>query len=1132
MAKKTSAKPKRTVRPAKKAAAPKAAEARKTASPKIEEAAVISSTADESEEESEGLFPIVGIGASAGGLEAFTEMLRALPGDTGMGYVFVQHLDPRHVSLLTDLLQRHTPMKVREATNHLRVEPNHIYVIPRNAHMTMVRGVLMLSPRQNSPLPHMPIDPFLRSLAADQKSKAIGIILSGNASDGSLGMMAIKAAGGITFAQTSDTAKYDGMPRSAIAAGCIDFVLSPLGIARELEHLGKHPYIAPMHAEAQDESMQNSEAIARILALLRQTSGVDFAYYKSSTIRRRILRRMALHRLESLDRYVSKLRGDPTEVHALYEDILINVTEFFRDSDVFDRLKKVVFPRIAPERDSADPIRIWVPGCSSGEEVYSIAMALLEFLEERRHETAIQIFGTDISEVALDKARGGLYPPSISQDLSAERLRRFFARVNSGYRISRRIREMCVFARQNLTKDPPFSKLDLISCRNVLIYLGPVLQKRILPVFHYALKPHGFLLLGSSETIGSHSDLFTMEDKKTRIYIRRSAAARLLPPDFAGVEIAADERQPVPPDATWSEPELLREADRIVLGKYAPAGVVVDDEFKVVQFRGHTSPYLEPSPGMADLDLVRMAREGFSMELRNALQKGRRENIVVRCEGLRAHQGAGSIGLNFEVIPFRRVSGRDRRFLILFEPSAPEPAALTGKKPGKRAPAGSVERENAQLLQELTATREYLQSVIEEHESSNEELRSANEEIQSSNEELQSTNEELETAKEELQSTNEELNTVNEELQTRNTQLAQAGNDLLNLLSNVNIPIVMLGNDLRIRRFTPVAQRTLSLIPADIGRPISDINLNLEITRLDRLLVEVIETLTPKTMKVRDLGGRAFSLRIRPYRTEDNKIDGVVMVLVDLDSAHTAAADLAEGDAGATPTDQAAERRSEELRAFTAGLLLAQERERRNLARELHDDFTQRLALLQLNVETLQRTPPAPHELRERLGAFRGQIDSLSEDLRKVAYQLHPAALESLGLVAALESFCQTFDANDHLDVRFVARNVKGLPDADTALCLYRVLQESLHNVAAHSGAQSVEVTLTGTETSLELSVKDYGSGFEPDSARAKGGLGLRSMVERANLLGGTMRLTSTPGEGTEVIVAVPYRQPPTGGAK
>jgi two-component system CheB/CheR fusion protein len=1076
---------------------------------------------EEPEQPSNGLFPIVGIGASAGGLEAFSELLQTLPEDTGMAYVFVQHLDPRHVSLLTGLLQRHTGMPVLEASDQLKVEPNHVYVIPRNAHMNVNSGVLSLSPRHSSPQPHMSIDPFLRSLAADQKSKAIGVILSGSASDGSLGMMAIKASGGITFAQSSDTAKYDGMPRSAVAAGCIDFVLSPRDIGRELARLGHHPYIAPAASrESNKPDSASGEVITRILALLRNATGVDFSYYKPTTIQRRILRRMALQRVDNLNGYINKLRSDSAEVHALYEDILINVTEFFRDPEVFERLKKVVFPKMDTSH-RAGPIRIWAPGCSSGEEVYSIAMALIEFLEERSHDTGVQIFGTDISESALDKARAGVYPASIAHDIPPDRMRRFFTKVNSSYQINKRIREMCIFAKQNLTRDPPFSKLDLISCRNVLIYLGPVLQKRILRLFHYGLKPNGFLLLGSSETIGSHSDLFTMEDKSTKIYLRSNTAVRALPLDLTPRAAEADKSEAPAPAESWTETELLREADRIVLGKYAPVGVVVDDEFNVVQFRGHTSPYLEHSPGMASFNVLKMARQGLSVELGHALQKARRENAPIRQEGLRVRLGSSVVGLNFEVIPFKKAAGRELRYLVLFEEVLPDTEPPAEKKPAGRPTASATERENAKVRQELANTREYLQLLIEEHESANEELRSANEEIQSSNEELQSTNEELETAKEELQSTNEELNTLNEELQSRNAQLAQTGNDLLNLLGNVNIPIVMLGNDLRIRRFTPVCQRVLNLIATDVGRPIGNINLNLEIARLDRVLAEVIETLTPKNLEVKDFSGRSYSLRIRPYRTEDNKIDGVVMVLVDIDPVRIEANALVTGELSTT---ELAERRSEELRAFTAGLLLSQERERNNLAMELHDDFSQRLALLELSVETMERTPPSKGELQTELRTFREQIGSLSHDLRRVAYQLHPSSLENLGLVAALESYCRTFGEREHISVKFQATGAPAHIDANTSLGLYRIMQESLHNVASHSGAQTVQVTLSGNDTTLQLSIKDTGLGFIPAVARTKGGLGIRSMEERARLLGGSLRIISEPGGGAELTAVVLFR--------
>jgi two-component system, chemotaxis family, CheB/CheR fusion protein len=1070
--------------------------------------------ADEPDQPGEGTFPIVGIGASAGGLEAFTELLQGLPSDTGMAFVFIQHLDPKHVSLLTDLLQRQTKMRVLEATDGQKVEPDRVYVIPRNTHMGLVRGTLTLTPRYSAPFPHMPIDPFLQSLAAELKSRSIGVILSGNASDGAQGMTAIKASGGITFAQSIETAKHDGMPRSAVAAGCVDFVLSPLEIGKELGRLGRHPYVAPDPSNRGKEPAESPEALGRILTMLWKSGGVDFANYKPNTIRRRILRRMALRHVGNLESYAAKLRSDPPELLALYEDILINVTEFFREPESFDALKKIVFPKMVPNRASPGAIRIWVPGCSSGEEVYSIAMALLEFLEEK-HETNIQIFGTDISDLALEKARNGIYSLSIAQQVSTERLRRFFTKVDSSYQISKRVRERCIFAKQNVAKDPPFSKLDLISCRNVLIYMGPVLQKRIIPIFHYGLNQNGFLMLGSSETVGAFTDLFASADKNAKIYSKLDISGRR-PLEFTPRDRETERTEPAEQALEWTEAEFLREADRIVLGKYAPAGVVVDDELNILQFRGRVNSYLQPFPGMASLNLLKMTSEALSTELRNAVQQTRREDAPVRREEVRIRSDAGLVSLNFEVVPFKSTGGRARRYLILFEEARKESRLPAGQEPKKRRGAPALEKENRQLRDDLASTKRYLQSMMEEHESADEELRSANEEIQSSNEELQSTNEELETAKEELQSTNEELNIVNDELQTRNLQLGQAGNDLLNLLSSVDIPIVLLGNDLRIRRFTPVSQRALNLIPSDVGRPISDINLNLEIPRLDHLLLDVIETLMPKVIEVQDRNGRSHSLRIRPYRTEDNKIDGVVMVLLDVDLLGIATDVLSDPAVG-----QSSEEPNDALRAFSAGLLVAQERERHNLSRELHDDLTQRLALLELNLETLQRTHPTAEQVAENLQLFREQVTALSEDLRGIAYRLHPSVLDDLGLTVAVQTYVRYFSERENIQVEFHHSNIPAVVDADAALCLYRVLQESLHNISKHSGAHSAKVSLAGTDGHLRLAVKDSGSGFDRDATQGKGGLGLRSMEERAHLLGGKFKIHSD-AKGTEVVVEVP----------
>ncbi len=660
-------------------------------------------------------------------------------------------------------------------------------------------------------------------------------------------------------------------------------------------------------------------------------------------------------------------------------------------------------------------------------------------------------------------------------------------------------------------------RLDLISCRNVLIYLAPALQKRLMPIFHYGLKPNGFLLLGSSETVGGFHDLFAQADKKAKIYSKLEVPGRK-PLLFTVLERELEKSETSPPGAAWTEVEVQREADRIVLGKYAPAGVVVDDDLNILQFRGRVSAYLQPFSGMASLNLLKMTGEGLSSELRNAVQKARKDDAAVRREALRVRGDSGVMEMNFEVIPFKHRAGHAGRYLILFEEGRRERPAPVARTSKKRPSMSTLERENVHFREESLATKRYLQSVVEEHESATEELRSANEEIQSSNEELQSTNEELETAKEELQSTNEELNTVNDEMQTRNLQLAQAGNDLQNLLSSVNIPIVMLNNDLRIRRFTPVSQRSLNLIPTDVGRPISDINLNLELPRLDGLLAEVIETLTPKMIEVKDLSGRTHSLRIRPYRTEDNKIEGVVMVLLDQELLRLPADVLGDAASGLSAPQEG----SEALRAFSAGLLIAQERERFHLSRELHDDLTQRLALLELNLETLQRKQPNADQLAENLQSFREQVTALSEDLRRIAYRLHPSVLDDLGLAVAAETYVRYFSERENIQVAFHHSNIPAIVDADAALCLYRVLQESLHNISKHSGANSAQVNLAGTDGNLRMTIKDSGSGFDPRTVKGKGGLGLRSMEERAHLLGGTFKIHSD-GKGTEVVVEVPH---------
>jgi two-component system CheB/CheR fusion protein len=828
-------------------------------------------------------FPVVGVGASAGGLEAFTEMLEGLSPDPGMAFLFVLHRGTAHKSLLPEILRKVTAMPVQEVTEGMAVERNNIYIVPPATNMALTDGRLTLSTRPPGPGHNMPADHLFRSLAAIQRSQAIGVILSGGGTDGSLGFQAIKAEGGITFAQDEKTAKQNSMPRAAIVDGSVDYVLRPRDIARQLERLSRHPYTRAIVPTA--EAPPPADAVTEILNLLRNRTNVDFTHYKQTTIRRRILRRMALRGMDNPADYLRLLRDEDAELHNLYMDFLIRVTQFFRDPEAFEALKEKVFPVILKGRAPNSPVRIWVAGCSTGEEAYSLAMVLLEYLEATSQSFPIKILATDLNEAALEKARSGIYVDNIEIDVSPERLRRFFVRSEGHYQISKAIRELCVFSRHNMASDPPFSRLDLISCRNVLIYMDNALQRRVLPILHYALNPDGFLFLGSSENVGGFTDLFTSADVRHRIFVRKPAA-NAVPLDFSGYVSGQGRPRPRGSEEgapVWSALDVQKEADRIVLGRYAPVGVVVDEAMTVLQFRGRTAPYLEPAPGLASLDLFRMLRDGLLAEVRSAVTQARAENVIVTREGLRPSNGSEPRQVRLEVIPFRVPPGGVRFFLVLFQDMTTAPPQAMPVAAPPIAPEAR-EEQVAQLQQEITALREYLQTVIEEQESTNEELKSANEEILSANEELQSTNEELQTAKEEAQSANEELATVNEELRHRNSELSRVNNDLVNLLSGVNIPIVMVTRDLRIRRFTPLAEKIFNLIPTDTGRPISDIKPNLQVHDLSQMIAGVIDSLTPTETEVRDSNGKWYSLRIRPYVTLENKIDGASVVLLDVDS--------------------------------------------------------------------------------------------------------------------------------------------------------------------------------------------------------------------------------------------------------
>ncbi len=855
-----------------------------------------------------------------------------------MGFVLVQHLDPQHESALTHLLARATTMPVCEVTQNLRVEPNGIYVIPPNVQMAIDGGVLKLTPRGKVRGATRSIDFFFEALARDQRERAIGVVLSGTATDGTLGLEAVKAEGGVTFAQ-DESAKYDSMPRSAIAAGVVDFVLAPEQIAAELARIAKHPFVVgaaaheshPSHrtkgtngtqgktapklpadaplasggkgsprtgsrrakreAAAKPDGVETgADGFAKILLILRQHCGVDFSLYKSSTIQRRVMRRLVLNKHETLASYAAFLKGNAKELEALYSDVLISVTSFFRNPEAFDALKRKVFPKILAARGRDEPVRVWVLGCSTGQEAYSLAMTFAEAAGEDARSAKLQIFATDLNEALLEKARHGLYAKSLAQDVSPERLRRFFEEVDGGWRVSKLLREQVVFARQNVLSDPPFSRLDLITCRNLLIYLEPELQKKIFPAFHYALKPGGFLFLGASESIGTFTELFVSADKKQKIFARKVAptpAFRLPLPTAREATAAAGKRvrsaAVAPAEGLSGEFDAQREADRISVSQFAPPGVLVDATGHILQFRGATGAYLEPPSGKASFDLLKMAREGLMLPLRAALARAKREKKPVRREDVRV----GGRAIALQVVPLRNL--KELCFLVLFEEAgaASHESPPSPKSHGTERTHGThatTSKRIAELERELAETRDYLLSIQEQNEAATEELQASSEEIQSANEELQSINEELETSKEELESTNEELTTINDEMISRNTELNHVNAYLNNVQVSIQTAILLLARDLTVVRFTPPAAKLFNLLATDVGRPIHGIRHNLDLPDLEPLLDEVLATVSLREREVRDKAGRWFALCARPFLTFDNKIDGVVLVLSDIDA--------------------------------------------------------------------------------------------------------------------------------------------------------------------------------------------------------------------------------------------------------
>jgi len=1065
-------------------------------------------------------FPIVGVGASAGGLEAFTSLLRQLDAHSGMALVLIQHLDPTHTSYLREALANASKMPVLQAEDGMCVEPDHVYVIPPNTCLGIHDGRLTLVPRPEDPkAQNLPIDLFFRDLAVERGSRAIGVVLSGTASDGTEGLKAIKEACGITFAQDPGSAKFSEMPRRAIDAGVVDFTLPFPELALELMRLARHPYVV---APESTPSIHDAATLKQIFAIVQHATHVDFSEYKSPNFDRRLARRMALRRVDTLAAYLTVLQDTPAEVLALHDDALIHVTSFFRDPEVFESLKVNVFPAILAAKREDAPIRMWVAGCATGEEVYSLAIALVEALD--RSSRPIQLFGSDVSSKVIEVARAGFYPDSALREVSEERRSRYFTKVERGYRIIKSIRDRCVFVQHDLARDPPFSRLDLASCRNVLIYFDQALQRRVIPMFHYALAEPGFLLLGRAEHVAGFKQLFDEVDKTNKIFARTATHSTLRfarrsevaapPASPRAAERAADEVRPG---------DLSTRLDRLLLARYAPPGVVVNERMEILQFRGQTGAYLQPAPGAPQHNLMQMARDGLQVALRATVAEARKGSVPVRTRDVEVDQDGFKRHCDLVVIPLKGApDALGVLYVVLFEEHPPTPAAGL-----KAAPETTLDRARVpKLEEELAAAREYLQSVIDEHGRANEDLGTANEELVSGNEELQSMNEELETAKEELQSINEELTTVNDELQSRNHEVTQVNSDLVNLLTTVDIPILFLDRERRIRRFTPKARRILNVLTGDIGRPFEDIRPNIDAADLDLQIAEVIETMIVKESEVQDRDGRWYRLQIRPYKTTDNRIDGAMLSLFDIDALKHL-------------IDQAQRANSDAERANrTKDEFLA------TLSHELRTPLSSmlmRAQLLKRGGMDVSKVKRAGEAIEAGVKMQVQLIDDLLDISRIVAGTLH-LDLQPIDLAQIVTT------AIEGLSPSIARRSLDLVVALDTGATMAMVfgdaarLQQIVTNLLTNAikftperGAVSVSLALA--DGNVVLCVKDSGMGIDPGflpnmfnrftqqdstTTRAYGGLGLGLAIVRhlVELHHGTVRAES-PGSGKGATFSV-----------
>jgi two-component system CheB/CheR fusion protein len=1056
---------------------------------------------------------VVGLGASAGGLAALRQFFHNVADDSGLAYVVVVHLSPEHESHLATLLQPHSKMRVLQVHETMPLEPNCVYVIPPNANLSAIDTHLRVSALERLRGERAPIDHFFRTLAETHDGHAIGVILTGTGSDGSRGIKEIKLRGGLTVVQDPNEAEYDGMPQSAVATGVVDLVLPLADIpAAVLRFVRTRPRLPP--AEESDEFEGEQQALLqKVLVQVRARTGRDFTRYKVSTIMRRIQRRMQLRYIEELGRYLGLLRDSADEVRALSDDLLINVTSFFRDPQVFEKLQHDVIPRIFQDRGPGDEIRAWCVGCATGEEVYSIAILMIEEASRRSGVAPrIHLFASDLHERSLAMAREGFYAGDIAAEVSQERLRRFFVEETGGYRVRKEVREQIVFASHNLLSDPPFSRLDFILCRNLLIYLQRDVQKDVLRICHYALKPGGYLVLGTSET-ADESGLFRTLDKDNSIY-RRSDAPTPEP------------RLPVfpvtGPIRSWSGTQDVTAAQYAsmhqgMLEQYAPSSALVNPDGQVVHLLGQAGRYFEHPVGRPTNNVAKLVRKELSLELVAALHSARREKrtisirpVPVQFNGERhpvaihVHPATAAVDEGYSLVIFEEVRGESGE------------AVETAEGENQRM---------SELSSDLYLTRQRLQSVIEEFETSQEEMKVSNEELQSANEELRSAMEELETSKEELQSMNEELQTVNQENRHKVEELALLTADLQNLLTATEIATLFLDRELRIQRFTPKVNELFSIRTTDRGRPIFDLTHRLAYPELRSDAETVLERLTGIEREVQDETGRWYLTHLRPYRSHDDRIEGIVITFVDITQRKASEAEIQR--LNRTLEHKIAER-TKQVRQLTSSLVRAEQRERRRLSETLHDELQQLLYSVQLKLRLARDESVAGRHgaAEQQLKQAEGLLARGTRVTRELSVDLNPPILRNEGIRSILD-WLQTHMRELHnLTVRVEADSEVRIEDGDARVLLFQVLRELLFNIAKHSGVDTATVTLKAVDGSACVVVADQGKGFDTEAVRGAehpdSTLGLMHVKERMGLMGGQMSIESQPGKGTQVILRVP----------